>query len=43
MKENNFIDSNILIYAHTLQDQNKMKIAQRILSSEQTVIANTQV
>lgn len=42
MKENNFIDSNILIYAHTLQDENKMKIAQGILSSEQIIIANTQ-
>lgn len=42
MKENNFIDSNILIYAHTLQDENKMKIAQGILSSKQIIIANTQ-
>lgn len=43
MKENNFIDSNILIYAHTVQDENKMKVAQGILSSDQIIMANTQV
>jgi predicted nucleic acid-binding protein len=43
MKDNNFIDTNILIYSHTVQDEKKMKIAQEILSSQQTIIANTQV
>ncbi len=43
MKDNNFIDSNILIYAHTIQDERKMKIAQSILSSDQVIMANTQV
>lgn len=43
MKDNNFIDSNILIYAHTIQDERKMKIAQSILSSEQIIMANTQI
>ena len=34
MKDNYFIDSNILIYAHTMQDEGKKKIAQEILSLE---------
>ncbi len=34
MKDKNFIDSNILIYAHTIQDQGKKKIAKEILSED---------
>ena len=43
MKDKNFIDSNILIYAHTIQDERKKEIAQELLSSDQIIIANTQV
>lgn len=42
MKDKSFIDSNILIYAHTKQDEKKRKIAQEILSSD-LIIGNTQV
>jgi predicted nucleic acid-binding protein len=42
MKDKNFIDSNILIYAHTKQDERKRKIAQEILYSD-LIIGNTQV
>ncbi len=42
MKDNNFTDSNILIYAHTMQDERKKKIAQAILSSDQTIISSAQ-
>ncbi len=43
MKGNIFIDSNILIYAHTIQDVRKSKIAQAVLSSDEIIMANTQV
>lgn len=43
MQDNSFIDSNILIYAHTMQDEKKRKIAQEILASQQMIMANTQV
>jgi predicted nucleic acid-binding protein len=42
MKDKSFIDSNILIYAHTKQDERKRKIAQEILYSD-LIIGNTQV
>jgi predicted nucleic acid-binding protein len=43
MKGDIFIDSNILIYAHTIQDARKSKIAQAVLSSNEIIMANTQV
>lgn len=43
MKDNCFIDSNILIYAHTMQDERKKKIAQDILSLKLETLLNTQV
>jgi len=43
MKDKYFIDSNILIYAHTMQDEKKKAIAHQILSSNQEVLLNTQV
>lgn len=43
MKDNYFIDSNILIYAHTMQDERKKIIAQEILSLDKEVLLNTQV
>ncbi|MEO8820805.1 MAG: PIN domain-containing protein [Ginsengibacter sp.] len=43
MKDSYFIDSNILIYAHTMQDDRKKKIAQEILSLEYEILLNTQV
>ncbi len=43
MKDNYFIDSNILIYAHTMQDERKKSIAQEILSSNHVLLLNTQV
>lgn len=43
MKDNYFIDSNILIYAHTMQDERKKAIAQEILSSNHILLLNTQV
>ena len=43
MRDKYFIDSNILIYAHTLQDERKKQIAQDILSLEQEILINTQV
>lgn len=43
MKDRYFIDSNILIYAHTMQDERKKKIAQEILSLENGIELNTQV
>ncbi|MEO8854651.1 MAG: PIN domain-containing protein [Ginsengibacter sp.] len=43
MKDRNFIDSNILIYAHTMQDERKKKIAHKILSSDLAIFGNTQV
>ena len=42
MKDRSFVDSNILIYAHTKQDERKGKIAQEILYSD-SIIGNTQV
>lgn len=42
MKGKSFIDTNILIYAHTKQDETKRKIAQEILYSD-LIIGNTQV
>lgn len=42
MKDKSFIDSNILIYAHTKQDERKRIIAQEILYSD-LIIGNTQV
>jgi len=42
MKDKSFVDSNILIYAHTKQDESKRKIAQEILYSD-LIIGNTQV
>jgi predicted nucleic acid-binding protein len=42
MKDEAFIDSNILIYAHTKQDDNKRKIAQEILYSD-SIIGTSQV
>jgi predicted nucleic acid-binding protein len=42
MKDEAFIDSNILIYAHTKQDDKKRKIAQEILYSD-SIIGTTQV
>jgi predicted nucleic acid-binding protein len=42
MKDKAFIDSNILIYAHTKQDERKRKIAQEILYSD-SMVGNTQV
>ena len=41
MKDKSFVDSNILIYAHTKQDERKRKIAQEILYSD-LIIGNTQ-
>ena len=43
MKDKYFIDSNILIYAHTMQDERKKAIAQQILSLNEEVLLNTQV
>ena len=43
MKDKNFIDSNILIYAHTMQDERKKEIAHEMLSSELISIGTTQV
>jgi predicted nucleic acid-binding protein len=43
MKDKYFIDSNILIYAHTMQDEKKKAIAHQILSLNQEVLLNTQV
>jgi predicted nucleic acid-binding protein len=43
MRDSYFIDSNILIYAHTIQDERKKNIAQKILSLEQEILLNTQV
>ena len=43
MRDSFFVDSNILIYAHTNQDERKKKIAQEILSSEKEILLNTQV
>jgi len=43
MKNKYFIDSNILIYAHTMQDEKKKAIAHQILSLNQEVLLNTQV
>lgn len=37
-----FLDSNIIIYAHTDLDTNKMEVAQRIITTEDTVLS-TQV
>jgi predicted nucleic acid-binding protein len=42
MKDKSFVYSNILIYAHTKQDDRKRKIAQEILYSD-SIIGNTQV
>lgn len=42
MKDKSFVDSNILIYAHTKQDERKRKIAQEILYTG-LIIGNTQV
>ena len=42
MKDKSFVDSNILIYAHTKQDEKKRKIAQEILYLD-LIIGNTQV
>ena len=42
MKDKAFIDSNILIYAHTKQDDKKRKIAQEILYSD-SIIGTSQV
>jgi predicted nucleic acid-binding protein len=42
MKDKAFIDSNILIYAHTKQDDKKRKIAQEILYSD-SILGTTQV
>lgn len=42
MKDKSFVDSNILIYAHTKQDEKKGRIAQEILYSD-LIIGNTQV
>lgn len=42
MKDKSFVDSNILIYAHTKQDEKKRKIAHEILYSD-LIIGNTQV
>ncbi len=42
MKDKYFIDSNILIYAHTMQDEKKKAIAHQILSLNQEVLLNTQ-
>lgn len=42
MRDKSFVDSNILIYAHTKQDERKRKIAQEILYSD-FIIENTQV
>lgn len=41
-QDNCFIDSNIIVYAHTDLDKNKQKIAQSIIAEKQTVIS-TQV
>ena len=43
MKDNYFIDSNILIYAHTMQDERKKAVAQQLLSLNDSVLLNTQV
>lgn len=43
MKDKYFIDSNILIYAHTMQDEKKKAIAHQIISLNQEVLLNTQV
>src|SRR5690348_46785 len=43
MKNKYFIDSNILIYAHTMQDGKKKAIAHQILSLNQEILMNTQV
>ena len=43
MKDKHFIDSNILIYAHTIQDERKKAIAHQIFSLNHEVLLNTQV
>lgn len=43
MKDNYFVDSNILIYAHTIQDERKKAVSQQILSFNDSVVLNTQV
>lgn len=42
MKDNAFIDTNVLVYAHTDQDLEKQSIAQAIIFNDQTFIS-TQV
>ena len=42
MKDSVFLDTNILVYAHTDLDPEKQKIAQEIMSANQSIIS-TQV